>query len=67
MQVDAKLTRAQDGTGLGLAISREMARRMGGDLTLVSEMGSGSNFTLTLASGRGTQRTAESDASGISM
>jgi signal transduction histidine kinase len=63
VQVDAKLTRAQDGTGLGLAISREMARRMGGDLTLVSEMGAGSSFTLTLASGRGVQRNPDSNGS----
>lgn len=64
VQVDAKLTRAQDGTGLGLAISREMARRMGGDLTLVSEVGAGSNFTLTLACGRGVERDAGAEASG---
>ena len=64
VQVDAKLTRAQDGTGLGLAISREMARRMGGDLTLVSKMGEGSTFTLTLACGRGIERDAESNGSG---
>ncbi len=56
VQVDAKLTRAQDGTGLGLAISRQMAQRMGGDLTVVSEIGAGSRFTLTLACGRCTQR-----------
>jgi signal transduction histidine kinase len=56
VQVDAKLTRAQDGTGLGLAISRQMAQRMGGDLTVVSEIAAGSRFTLTLACGRCTQR-----------
>jgi signal transduction histidine kinase len=56
VQVDAKLTRAQDGTGLGLAISRQMAQRMGGDLTVVSEVGTGSRFTLTLACGRSTER-----------
>jgi signal transduction histidine kinase len=56
VQVDAKLSRAQDGTGLGLAISRELARRMGGDLTLVSQVGTGSNFTLALARGRGGRR-----------
>ena len=59
VQVDAKLTRAQDGTGLGLAISRQMAQRMGGDLTVVSEVGAGSCFTLTLACGRSTQRSVE--------
>lgn len=39
---------ASHGTGLGLTISRDLARRMGGDLTVVSEVGVGSTFTLTL-------------------
>jgi signal transduction histidine kinase len=56
VQVDAKLTREQDGAGLGLAISRQMAQHMGGDLTVVSEVGTGSRFTLTLACGRSTRR-----------
>ena len=59
VQVDAKLSRAQDGAGLGLAISRQIAQRMGGDLTVVSEVGTGSRFTLTLACGRSTHRPAE--------
>ena len=48
VQVDAGLTRAHDGVGLGLAISRDLARGMGGDLTVASEAGHGSTFTLTL-------------------
>jgi signal transduction histidine kinase len=49
VQVDARLTRTQEGIGLGLAISRDLARGMGGDLTVTSAVGEGSAFTLTLA------------------
>jgi signal transduction histidine kinase len=38
----------REGVGLGLSISRTLARGMGGDLTVDSEPGSGSTFTLTL-------------------
>jgi signal transduction histidine kinase len=50
VQTEQGLTRRRDGTGLGLTISRELARRMGGDLTLQSVEGEGSCFTLWLCS-----------------
>lgn len=47
-QVDASSTRRFGGTGLGLTIARRMANIMGGDITVTSEPGQGSIFTVRL-------------------
>jgi len=48
VQADLSTTRRFGGSGLGLSISRRLARIMGGDLTVTSEMGKGSCFRLSL-------------------
>jgi len=50
-QADTSTTRLYGGTGLGLTISRELARRLGGEVSVRSEPGRGSTFRVTLDPG----------------
>jgi signal transduction histidine kinase/CheY-like chemotaxis protein len=50
-QADDSITRRFGGTGLGLCISKQLAQKLGGNITVKSTKGSGSSFTVTIDAG----------------
>ena len=51
-QADSSTTRQFGGTGLGLSLSRRLAKKLGGDISVQSELGNGSCFTLSIDTGQ---------------
>jgi GAF domain-containing protein/CheY-like chemotaxis protein len=61
-QAEASTAKKYGGTGLGLAITRKLARMMGGDVTVASEPGKGSVFTVRLPASPGAAAATPSEA-----
>jgi len=55
-QVDASTTREYGGTGLGLAIVKKLCQRMGGDVSVISELGKGSCFSCYIRVGKASDK-----------
>ncbi len=51
LQADIETSRKFGGTGLGLSITKHLAELLGGDVSVISEIGKGSTFTMTIQTG----------------
>ena len=66
-QADSSTTRKYGGTGLGLCIARQLAQRLGGDVSVTSEKGKGTTFEFTVAAGSIAQRWLVTGAEGMGV
>jgi signal transduction histidine kinase/CheY-like chemotaxis protein len=67
IQADSSTTRRFGGTGLGLSIGRRLARAMGGNLTVTSQLGAGSTFEFTCAAPAAAEPERESPSGRVAV
>lgn len=65
-QAEVSTTRKYGGTGLGLHISKRLAQMLGGDISVTSQIGKGSQFDITVSAGEITDNTMIHDLSEVS-